>query len=205
MSVYVSTADFVVNGQRGRPGGGGDNPICFATDTMRVAYPPTRPADIASKIYVDSSFPSGEGFPYCGEYQNGTLNFSTPNTPLYNATGANAVRFEVNRVGIAVTLQIPAFSTTATAVGNLLIGSGLPSQFWPVPVFLGDSGAVITNPFFILTVGSTGNNDGYIGIGSDGNIYIGTTDVGGSWGIGDTCAWNAGGLSYLTWRGNSSS
>jgi len=180
-------ADFVVNDD-------GDL-IGYPRHTI-IDFPPVFPTDIASKGYVDASFPDGGSTG--GSYYRGMLNFSTIDTPLYGATGADSVEFTVNRVGNMVTLNMSSLNTHTTAAGYTLVASGLPKEYWPLPYgyVLDDSvatGCVVLSQ--LGTVPGVTSETSNFGVGSNGIIRITTIHA---FGIGGACQWYGGALTYLT-------
>jgi len=181
-----TVADFIV-------GENGDL-IGFPSNAI-VEYPPIYPTDMASKAYVDASFPDG-GDPG-GSSERGFLNFSTVGTPLYGSTGADAVEYTVNRVGNMVTLNLHAFDTYTTAAGSILVASGLPKEFWPLPIGYVSDDSVATGCIHMSQIGTVPGvsyETAQIGVGSDGLIRIKTHY---RFGAGGRCQWLGATFSYL--------
>lgn len=185
----VLQSDFILNSI---------DPDIIVPDNIAVHFPPIFPSDVASKQYVDVSYPTGKTRGY-GAIYKGVLNFSVPNTPLYNAVGADSVAFSVNRIGTIVNLNIDGLNTTTTAAGTQLVATGLPEEYWPSPSLTTDtSGMVTTNSFYISLIGAVWDI-GSVGVGSDGIITITPNRY--QWALAEACAWPAGTLCYNTWRG----
>ena len=116
-------ADFVV---------GEDGDVLGFPTHAYVEFPPKYPTDIASKSYVDASFPGGLTG---GSVYVGMLNFSTIGTPLYEAADVDKILLLVNRVGNMATITIGSCGVGECLYGgDTLIASGLPKEYWPISI-----------------------------------------------------------------------
>ncbi|MDR3540906.1 MAG: hypothetical protein P4L69_08100 [Desulfosporosinus sp.] len=169
----VIVADFIVNQDGDRVG---------IQSNSLVSFPPVDPSDIVSKQYVDVSFLAVHS---TGSSYVGTLDFSAnPASALYGNTDVAAIPFTVNRVGNMVNIWIQGFDVEETISGTA-IGSGLPKEFWPLPVGTTINDSVVTTPVYSATI------PGHLcmlGVGSDGLVRV----------TGDNFGFQTTSFSYLT-------